>query len=461
VKVSIVNHSQIDKKVFRLEAEFYTSAIFTSGEYFTGDQIIESSEYNSIYGLNDKGIGYPVLRMNEFDSLFTGKPKLHSDKFSTDDFLSYALKKGDILICRTNGNPKLVGKSALAARDYPYVYESHLFKIRPIDNLINSATLVVFLNTEYGKMEIEKFSMQGNQANFSLAKFKEMRIPKLAEKFNNSIEELVFSSFNHLKSSEDNYSQAQNILLSELGLTNWQPKHQLTFVKNYSDTKEAERIDAEYFQPKYEEIEKAIKSYSGGWNTLGNLVNIKDKNINPADEIEYKYIELSNIASNGEVTDCMIEQGLSLPSRARRKVSTKDVIVSSIEGSLPSIALVQKEYNKALCSTGFYVINSKSFNSETLLVLLKSPVGQLQLKKGCNGTILTAINKDEFKKVVLPIIDDETQSQIQQKITESFKLRKLSKHLLECAKRAVEIAIEQDEDTAVKWLKHKTEKIQT
>ena len=85
----------------------------------------------------------------------------------------------------------------------------------------------------------------------------------------------------------------------------------------------------------------------------------------------------------------------------------------------------------------------------------------MQLKKGCNGTILTAINKDEFKKVVLPIIDDETQSQIQQKITESFKLRKLSKHLLECAKRAVEIAIEQDEDTAVKWLKHKTEKIQT
>ncbi|MDQ6999641.1 MAG: hypothetical protein Q9M12_01985, partial [Mariprofundus sp.] len=30
-------------------------------------------------------------------------------------------------------------------------------------------------------------------------------------------------------------------------------------------------------------------------------------------------------------------------------------------------------------------------------------------------------------------------------------------HLLECAKRAVEIAIEQDEDAAMKWLKTQTQ----
>ena len=36
-----------------------------------------------------------------------------------------------------------------------------------------------------------------------------------------------------------------------------------------------------------------------------------------------------------------------------------------------------------------------------LLVLLKSIVGQLQLKKGCSGTILTAINKEEFSKIAI------------------------------------------------------------
>ena len=133
-----------------------------------------------------------------------------------------------------------------------------------------------------------------------------------------------------------------------------------------------------------------------------------------------------------------------------------DVIVSSIEGSLDSIASIKKEYDEALCSTGFHVINSEVFNSETLLVLMKSMVGQLQLKKGCSGTILTAINKDEFDLIVLPIIAKEKQTQIQQKVTESFGLRKRSKHALECAKRAVEMAIEQDEQTAMDWLENET-----
>ena len=175
---------------------------------------------------------------------------------------------------------------------------------------------------------------------------------------------------------------------------------------------------------------------------------------------QYKYIELSNITGNGEIADCMIEEGQDLPTRARRKVATGDVIVSSIEGSLNSIALIEKDYNQALCSTGFHVVNSKTFIPETLLVLLKSIVGQLQLKKGCSGTILTAINRDEFKQVLLPKVIQAKQTDIQQKVIESFNLRKQSKHLLESAKRAVEIAIEQDEQTAIQWLENETKEMQ-
>jgi restriction endonuclease S subunit len=176
-------------------------------------------------------------------------------------------------------------------------------------------------------------------------------------------------------------------------------------------------------------------------------------------DIEYKYIELSNIAGNGEITGCTTGYGGELPSRARRKVKTGDIIVSSIEGSLSSIALVGEEYNQALCSTGFYVIHSEYFNSDALLVLMKSVVGQMLLKKGCNGTILTAINKDEFLNITLPKLKDKIQIKIQSKVTESFNLRKQSKHLLESAKKAVEMAIEQDEPTAIKWLKGQTKSI--
>ncbi len=52
-------------------------------------------------------------------------------------------------------------------------------------------------------------------------------------------------------------------------------KHRLTFVKNYSDVEQTERLDAEYFQPKYEEIVHAIKNYPAGWDTLRNLVTVE------------------------------------------------------------------------------------------------------------------------------------------------------------------------------------------
>ena len=185
------------------------------------------------------------------------------------------------------------------------------------------------------------------------------------------------------------------------------------------------------------------------WATL---VRLKDGNFKPDAASEYQYIELANITGNGEIADCTVGLGADLPSRARRKVSAGDVIVSSIEGSLDSIALIGKEYDGALCSTGFHVISSQAFNPETLLVLLKSAAGQLQLKKGCSGTILTAINKDELGKVVLPLVTDETQAEIQQKIAESTALRQRSRRLLESAKGAVEIAIERDEATAMAWL---------
>ena len=46
----------------------------------------------------------------------------------------------------------------------------------------------------------------------------------------------------------------------------------------------------------------------------------------------------------------------------------------------------------------------------------------------------------------------EIQKQITEKIQQSFALRKKSAALLDRAKQAVEIVIEQGEDVAIKWL---------
>ena len=278
------------------------------------------------------------------------------------------------------------------------------------------------------------------------------------ENLQTEIEKTYLRSKDLTELSKTRYAETQNLLLSELGLADWQPKDRLTFATDYASMQRAERIDADYFQPKYDDIISAIKSYPGGWDKVTSQAHLKDSNFKPEPETEYKYIELTNIGRDGEINGCMVEQGQDLPSRARCKVNTGNIIASSIEGSLQSIALITEEYHNALCSNGFHTIKSDvRLNSETLLVFLKSGVGQLQLKKGCSGTILTAINREEFSRIIVPFIKADKQSEIQQKVVESFNLRKHAKDLLECAKRAVEIAIEQDEQTAIGWLESVSE----
>ena len=421
--------------------------------------ILSFSQYGVSIEMNEERIGTKIYRMNEINNMFCQRNILKYAELSTDEIALYKLKDRDILFNRTNSQP-LVGRTGIFRKfsEEDIVFASYLVRINPDPTIITPECLTAFLNTKYGVLDVQRRArISIGQSNVNAEELKRVEIPLLCDKLQTQITFLFDKAFHSIQAAEAKYRQAQTLLLSELGLDDWQPQHRLTFVKNYSGTQQAGRIDAEYYQPRYEEIVQALKSHSGSWGTLGSLVHLKDENFRPADKTEYKYIELANIAGFGEINDCMIEQGQDLPSRARRKVSTGDVIVSSIEGSLDSIALIDEEYDQALCSTGFHVVNSQAFNSETLLVLLKSIIGQLQLKKGCSGTILTAINKEEFNKIILPIIAGEKQIQIQQKVVESFNLRKQSKHLLESAKRAVEIAIEQDEQTAIDYLENTTQ----
>ena len=74
------------------------------------------------------------------------------------------------------------------------------------------------------------------------------------------------------------------------------------------------------------------------------------------------------------------------------------------------------------------------------------------MERDVGGSVILHWRPDQVKQTVIPLLPVKKQTQIQKKITESSKLRKQSKHMLECAKRAVEMAIEQDEQTAINWL---------
>jgi len=459
MQYSIVNYKDINTNLYRLDAEYHVGISKIDMSRLIGYKLSDLCK-KVVQGPNPKFIdeGIPSLNGKNvyFGTLDADVPNYIS-KEEYKSFRPYHLNVNDILI--TLKHASRVGRLWIFQEEKECLFSRNLGLIRLDTNThINVETLLFYLWGRIPQTLLNLIATGGTngQITLSMAELREFPIPKLSDDLQILLKITFLSGDKLIGQSKKLYHQAENLLLSELGLLDWRPEHCLSFVRNYFDTEQVGRFDAEYFQPKYDEIVKAVKDYKGRWETLGNLLNIKDKNFNPVDNKEYRYIELANIGGNGEVAGHTTAEGQELPTRARRKVCANDVIVSSIEGSLSSIALITRECDNALCSTGFYVVNSDDINSETLLVLLKSQVGQLQLKKGCSGTILTAINKDEFGRIVLPVVNKKIQSKIQQKIVESFALRKQSKHLLECAKKSVEMAIEKDEKTALQWLKKET-----
>ena len=448
MQFSIVQFTEVKSRGFRMDAEYWHPEFIKNSTLVSPKIKIKDVVAPSISNIKSSPVNQNFDYL-EISNISTTSCEYHTVLVTPEekpDRAHYILKEKDIVVSTVRPNRNAV---AFVQKD-GIIGSSGLAVLRA--KSIEPEYLFAFCKTDY----FIKCLVRANKASMypAVAISDILDTPLLfpSKEFMDIITEIIRDALLCVDIAREIYNDTQDFLVSHIQIAEYQPIDRLYFEKNFSDIRRAGRMDAEYFQPKYDEIVAAIKDYTGGWSTLKSLVSLQEADFKPESESEYKYIELANITDYGVVTDCMIGQGKDLPTRARRVVSTGDVIVSPIEGSLSSIAIIDEEYDQSLCSTGFHVINSTALNSETLFVFLKSIAGQLQLKKGCSGTILTAINKDEFGNIVVPLVAEKAQLEIQKSVSESFDLRQLSQKLLERAKRAVQTAIEQGEQSAIQWL---------
>lgn len=443
----------IINKDFRIDSAFYTTKIYRnpSLKYEPIGNHLVDSQYGVSIEMNEDCDGYPIFRMNEIHNMLSDLDVAKCAKLSVYEFSKFRLNDGDVLFNRTNSY-EWVGRTGIYYNTgIAQTYASYLIRIVPDMDSILPEYLTAFLSSRYGIADIKRRARQSiNQTNVNLEEVKQILIPLLSKKLQQYLRMCFVSAHKKRLAARKLFIQATQYVDQKLVSSNSIAFNQTVSVRNFHDSFGLTgRLDAEYYQLKYDEYKKQLRTTE----TVESLCKIYDKSYLPRDEINYKYIELANVGTVGDINDVEIILGSELPTRARRKVKTGQVIVSSVEGSLQSCALITDEYNNALCSTGFYVLDSGSFNSETLLILFKSEPIHMLMKQRCSGTILTAITKEELLKMPLPKIDEITQKEIALKVQESFTLRHKSEQLLESAKKAVETAIEQSEEKAIAFLK--------
>ena len=273
----------------------------------------------------------------------------------------------------------------------PSSYKRYFFR-RELTRLVIKDTsqidpyyLATFLNSSYGRIQASRYSSGTTRDRILLVNQHHMLIPIFSYLFQQFIENIIIKANDLKENSTVLYQQAQDILLAELGLNNWKPAHRLTFIKRYSDTQQAGRTDAEYFQPKYDDIIDAIKAYKGGWDTLGNLCKTKRGSL--ISESFYNtqsgtpYIRGADF-SGGELT---ADKMIFVNSQFSRKNETfvkENEIVFSLIGSVGETALATKDFNNAYISNNIGKITCKDEISPIVLqALLNSIVGKLYFDK--------------------------------------------------------------------------------
>ena len=440
-KIKSINNTTIEKEL-KVLTDFHSN-----GSYETISQNFKL--------LDEKDYAYMVRTTDLETNNFFENVKYISK--STYDFLSKSKVFGQEVLINKIGSP---GRTYIMPKlDMPVSLGMNLFLLRLKGENIDENTLYLFLNSKIGKNIIQRKINGTVPLTIDKKAIKSLYVPIFSHEFRSKLNNLMFIVNKKSKNAKTLYTQAENLLISKLGLENFNPSSEKVSIKTLKESFiKTGRLDSEYYQPKYDDYLKKVFSYYNGYELLGECCNIKDKNFMPKDDEEYRYIELANVRNNAQISDCDVLIGKELPTRARRKVNTGDVIVSNIEGSLESCALITEEHNDSLCSTGFYVVSSEKINSESLLTVFKSSLILNLMKKGCSGTILTNIAKEEFAKLPIPLLKQDVQDEIASYINQSMEYSKKAKELLNISIEAVEIAIDKDEETAQKFLRQQTNK---
>lgn len=463
MQYSIVMKNQLNED-FRLDAEYFQPIYLHEDKYVNESTSKPLGEIASItdgqHGYHEVDESSNILHLTAKNAKTWFANTINADriaKWVDDKNKRSSLSEGDIILS-TRGS---VGYCALVTNDViPANIDQDVARVTLRDsNYINSQLLAAFLNSSYGQHWIKRNLSGMVQQGLPLSKVRCILIPQFSKDYKKIIKYLTNVALASNRKEKELLIEANKILIKDLKIDINKNFSEKSYIRYFSETDNLKRIDAEYYQPQYKYILDKVRNYQNGCSVVKEIIDIHNDNFIPTSNKEYKYIELSDIGINGDITGCTIDFGNTLPSRARRVVKNGNVIISSIEGSLNSIAYIDELYDNSICSTGFYVVSSEYINSETILILFKSIVGQLQLKQRCSGTILTAINKDAFESIVIPKIDFDIQKEIKKVVQMAFDERKKAFSILEIVKHSVDVAIEKGEHEVISWINTKLDKI--
>jgi type I restriction enzyme M protein len=448
---------------FRIDSEYYYKRFVKADKVTRKKNHQKISEFATV---TDGEHGSPDLDENSGIMYLSGQNVKDNflDISGTQQYCSERLHKKNLRSSIKVGNVLIsivgtVGNASVVYKDFTGNTDRNVATIKNIDSSFSPYFISTFLNSYYGRSQTERLSTGNVQPLLNLLQVKSILLPTLEDKFQITIKKLVKTAHSSQSTSSNFYQQAEDLLLSELGLKDWQSTEKSFAIKSFSESfLSSDRLDAEYYQPKFDQLIERLKE-KVELTPLRDLLTLNQKGRQP------DYIE-----EDGNSAGC-------LPVINSKYVRTGDVILSDNRyASFPEYdrPLIIKKNDVLFngtgvgtvgrCATYFHeqealpdtevaVMRSDILDPVYLSIYINSIAGQFQVQKHLQGSSgIIRVYPSDTNQFLVWNAPKAIQQEIRSKVETSHQKRERSKQLLEIAKIGVERAIETDEATATDWI---------
>lgn len=329
--------------------------------------------------------------------------------------------------------------------NYPTVTISpNIIAARLKPNSLRAEYLTVFLNTRYGQEQIERALKVVAQPTISTSLVSKLKVFRPNDEDELDVSNLLLKSLNTSEKSKQYYTQAQQLLESELTLDKLQLDKPVGYTARFSvtslaDTFDASRIDAQCFSPEAVFYEDWLLKHTK-CDRLSALLSNTAKGRQQT-EVEYgpaDYCSIKNISGRE-----IVGVSKAKPISGTPKAMKNDLLLAITGATIGKVGIVNRYDDLVFSGDMLRMRANNEIPPHYLLLALDHHLGQVQFNRWITGSTNGHLAPRDVGRILVPRLSPEKENRISVLVTESLEKRQESEVLLDQAKSRVEQLIEE------------------
>ncbi|GAB4561765.1 MAG: hypothetical protein Tsb007_26950 [Rhizobacter sp.] len=456
----VVSRERMDAECFDKAALALAARLASSANVETISQVANVSDGNHLSIANefaDEADGVRYLRGQDISGamMLDDRNPVFIPQSEYDKLTRSHIFVNDVLVTIVGAN---TGQTALVDEaPAKLTANCKLGILRANNSKIEPAYLHAFLAGRYGQSQVQSSKRGGGQMGLILPDLKAINVARFSKDFEQMVANMSLLAHRTNRRRQEHIDKAEAVLLQTLGFENWRTHAPLSYVRSSNEALAAGRFDAEYFHP--EKYAALVDLNAASDFMIGDLFSSIRELWQPGDGSP------DELVRNYDLNDALAPflDGRKSPVARVEIASTKkilhagDLVVSRLRSYLREIAVVEPSADYPMVASTEYIVlrprEKLSLPVEALLVYLRSPLPQIVLKWSQDGSNHPRFDEKEILRMPVPRALIANPAPYVEALQALKSARQRAAKLLDAAKRAVEVAIEDGESVAMSYLK--------